>query len=65
VAACGGARSSAADDCRLAATELNYGNTLMLYSGSTTGFVARALVNHRDLLITNHPPRSPSASPPR
>jgi DeoR family glycerol-3-phosphate regulon repressor len=39
---------------RLAAAEVKNGDTLMLDTGSTTAFVAQALVNHRDLLVVTN-----------
>lgn len=39
---------------RLAAAEVRNGDTLMLDTGSTTAFVAQALVNHRDLLVVTN-----------
>jgi DeoR family glycerol-3-phosphate regulon repressor len=39
---------------RLASAEVKNGDTLMLDTGSTTAFVAQALVNHRDLLVVTN-----------
>ena len=39
---------------RLAAKQVRNGDSLMLDTGSTTAYVARALLNHRDLLVVTN-----------
>ncbi len=50
------AKNSAAKKAiaRLAAKQVQNGDSIMLDTGSTTAYVARALLNHRDLLIVTN-----------